>query len=110
MPVSEKSDYLSGKTPPGVFLEAARKFLPVLEESDLRWGYSGIRPCVTVDHRHKSDFIVSIDRDSPLLVNLVGIESPGLSAALGLAKHVSDLPCIQQRFRQADPSAAPHRR
>ena len=102
VPVQDKADYLSQKTPPGLFLEALRKFLPVLDESDLRWAYSGIRPCVMLGEQKKSDFIVSVDRDSPLLINLVGIESPGLSAALALARHVTDLPCIQQRFRPVD--------
>ena len=106
VPVHDKSDYLSQKTPPGVFVEALRKFLPMLDESDLRWGYSGIRPCVMTAQQNKSDFIVSVDREIPLLINLVGIESPGLSAALALARHVSDLPCIQQRFRPHGSSVA----
>jgi L-2-hydroxyglutarate oxidase LhgO len=110
VPVQDKSDYLSGKTPPGTFVEALQKFLPVLEEADLRWGYSGIRPCVMIGKQKKSDFIVSVDRDTPLLINLVGIESPGLSAALALASHVSDLPCIQQLFRPMGSSAAAPRR
>jgi len=101
VPVQDKADYLSHKTPPGVFIEALRKFLPVLDESDLRWAYSGIRPCVMLGEQKKSDFIVSVDRQTPLLINLVGIESPGLSAALALARHVTDLSCIQQRFRPA---------
>lgn len=109
VPVQDKADYLSQKTPPGMFVEALRRFLPVLEESDLRWGYSGIRPCVMIGQQKKSDFIVSVDRDTPLLINLVGIESPGLSAALALARHVSDLPCIQQHFRPMGPSPVAHR-
>ena len=109
VPVQDKSDYLSEKTPPGVFLEALGKFLPLLNESDLRWAYSGIRPCVMIDHRRKSDFIVSVDRDTPLLINLIGIESPGLSAALALARHVSDLPCLQQLFQSMGPSPVVHR-
>ena len=109
VPVQDKSDYLSQKTPPGVFVEALRKFLPPLDESDLRWSYSGIRPCVMTPQQEKSDFIVSVDRDSPLLINLVGIESPGLSAALALARHVSDLPCLQQLFQSMDPSPVVHR-
>ena len=107
VPVQDKTDYLSGKTPPGVFIEALRKFVVDLEESDLRWAYSGIRPCVMAGQQ-KSDFIVSVDRDRPLLINLVGIESPGLSAALALATHVSHLPCIQQRFQPMDPSPPGH--
>ncbi len=99
MPVTDKLDYTSHKTPPGLFIEAVRKFLPVLEEQDLRWAYAGIRPCVIAADGSKRDFIVSTDRAEPPLVNLVGIESPGLSASLALARHVVDLPCIQQRFR-----------
>jgi len=98
--IEDKTDYTSCRTPPGVFVEALQKFLPALEEHDLRWAYSGIRPCVMTGDRRKSDFIVSVDRDDPPLINLVGIESPGLSAALALARHVGDLSCIQRRFRQ----------
>jgi len=97
--VQDKTDYASRKTLPGVFIEALQKFLPVLNECDLRWAYSGIRPCVMIDHRNKSDFIVAVDREDPPLINLVGIESPGLSAALALARHVTDLPCVQRCFR-----------
>ena len=110
VPVRDKSDYQSQKTPPAVFLEALHKFLPVLDESDLRWAYSGIRPCLMSADRKKSDFIVAVDREVPLLINVVGIESPGLSAALALAQHVSDLPCIQQRFGPPRSSAVGRRR
>ncbi|HKT36036.1 MAG TPA: NAD(P)/FAD-dependent oxidoreductase [Nitrospira sp.] len=110
VPVQDKSDYLSHRTPPGAFIEALQKFLPALEEADLRWGYSGIRPCVMIGEQTKSDFIVSVDRDTPLLVNLIGIESPGLSAAMALARHVTDLPCIQQRFRPMGSSFVDHSR
>lgn len=97
--VTDKTDYTSHKTPPGLFVEALQKFLPALDERDLRWAYSGIRPCVIAADGGKSDFIVSVDREGPPLINLVGIESPGLSAALALARHVGNLPCIQRRFR-----------
>jgi L-2-hydroxyglutarate oxidase LhgO len=99
--IQEKTDYTSRKTPPGVFIEALHKFLPALSEGDLRWAYSGIRPRVMTDSVGKSDFIVSVDRENPLLINLIGIESPGLSAALALARHVGDLPSIQRRFQSA---------
>jgi glycerol-3-phosphate dehydrogenase len=110
VPVHDKSDYLSHQTPPGVFLEALQKFLPAFDESDLRWGYSGIRPCVMTGQQNKSDFIVSVDRETPLLINLVGIESPGLSAAMALARHVTELPSIQQRFHPLGSSEADHSR
>jgi L-2-hydroxyglutarate oxidase LhgO len=98
VPVNNKADYTSHKTPPGVFVEALNKFLPSLEERDLRWAYSGIRPCVMADPGGKSDFIIAVDREDPPLINLIGIESPGLSAALAIARHVAGLLCVQQRF------------
>lgn len=99
VPVTDKLDYTSNKTPPGLFIEAVQKFVPVLEEQDLRWAYAGIRPCAIAADGSKRDFIVSTDRTEPTLINLVGIESPGLSASLALARHVVDLPCIQQHCR-----------
>ena len=98
MLVQDKADYTSHKTPPGLFVEAVQKFLPALDERDLRWAYSGIRPRVVTDGRSKSDFIISVDREDPLLVDLIGIESPGLSAAMAIARHVCDLPSLQKRF------------
>lgn len=99
VPIQDKTDYMSHKTSPGLFVEALQKFLPNLDERDLCWAYSGIRPRVAVSDGRTSDFIVSVDREDPLLINLIGIESPGLSASLALARHVAELPCIQQRFR-----------
>lgn len=96
--VQDKTDYTSHKTPPGVFVEAVQKFLPALDEGDLRWAYSGIRPCVTASDGRKTDFVVAVDCEDPPLINLVGIESPGLSAAMALARHVGDLPCVRRRF------------
>lgn len=96
--VQDKTDYTSRRTPPGMFIETLQKFLPVLDKHDLRWAYAGIRPCVMTGDRRKSDFIISVDREDPPLINLVGIESPGLSAALAIARHVGDLSCIQRRF------------
>lgn len=108
VPIQDKTDYTSHKTPPGLFVEALQKFLPALDERDLRWAYSGIRPRVVAADGHKSDFIVSVDREDPPLINLVGIESPGLSAALALARHIGDLSCIRRRFRQIDSHAPSH--
>lgn len=102
VPIADKTDYTSHKTPPGVFVEALQKFLPVLEEHDLQWAYSGIRPCVQGNHGRKSDFVIATDREDPPLINLVGIESPGLSAALAIARYVGELPCIQRHLHASD--------
>ncbi len=100
VPVKDKGDYTSEKTPPSVFVEAWQKFLPALEERDLRWAYSGIRACARSGNSDgKGDFIISADCEDPPLVNLIGIESPGLSAALAIARRVSGMACLERRFR-----------
>jgi glycerol-3-phosphate dehydrogenase len=96
--IQDKMDYTSRKTPPRMFVEALQKFVPTFEEGDLQWAYSGIRPCVMTGNGLKSDFIIAVDSESPPVINLVGIESPGLSAALALARHVVELLCVQKRF------------
>lgn len=101
--VENKEDYTSRKTPPGLFVEALQKFLPALEERDLRWAYSGIRPCVVTRNGEKSDFIIAADCEDPPLINLVGIESPGLSAALAIARYVRELPCVQRHLNSLGP-------
>ena len=70
MAVKDKTDYTSRKTPPGVFVQALQKFLPALEERDLRWSYSGIRPCVIAADGHKSDFVIAVDCEEPPLIKV----------------------------------------
>lgn len=101
VPVDSKTDYTSRKTPPGTFMQALQKFLPALEERDLLWAYSGIRPHVKASNGEKSDFIIAADCEDPPLINVVGIESPGLSAALGIAGHVVETPCLRRRFHMS---------
>lgn len=93
--VQSKNDYGNNKTSASVFLDAANKFLRPehrLIETDIRWSYSGIRPKLSVDH--DDDFIVSVDSVDPVLVNLIGFDSPGLSAALDIAKYVCNLQAV----------------
>lgn len=74
------------------FLAAARRFLPFLESNDLAPEMSGIRPSLRTPGSPERDFVVvhETGRDMPGLVNLVGIESPGLTSSLAIARHVRD--------------------
>jgi L-2-hydroxyglutarate oxidase LhgO len=70
------------------FAAAARKLFD-LEPDDLEYDSSGIRPKLRAPHEtEERDFVIS--EDGPGLINLVGIESPGLTAALAIARLVSD--------------------
>ena len=69
--------------PKEMFLQAARKFLPDIRENDLRWAYYGTRP------KCGRDFTIKLERTHPALINLIGIDSPGLSACMAIARRVS---------------------
>lgn len=86
--VPTKNYYTEDKTSVEVFLKHAKKYLPQITKNDLRWAYSGIRPKITRNAK-ESDFIINMDSLSPVFINLIGIESPGLSASMAIAKHVS---------------------
>lgn len=73
------------EAPKEIFVNAARKFLPDIQEDDLRWAYSGTRP------KHGKDFTIHLERSQPPLLNLIGIDSPGLSASLAIARRVAEI-------------------
>jgi glycerol-3-phosphate dehydrogenase len=70
----------------------AKTMLPELEESDLQLGYTGLRPkLVPPGGQGIADFVIEPDKEVPRVIQLVGIESPGLTAAPAIAKHVFQL-------------------
>jgi L-2-hydroxyglutarate oxidase LhgO len=74
------------------FYEAARRFLPALAAEDLAPAYSGLRPQAVVAAGFRDFYVAREDRrEVPPLVNLIGIESPGLTCALSIAEHVAAL-------------------
>jgi L-2-hydroxyglutarate oxidase LhgO len=70
------------------FVEAAQRFLPWLEYSDVAPGQVGYRPKLHDPGEGPADFLIWHDRG---YVHLGGIESPGMTAALAIARHVSAL-------------------
>lgn len=74
------------------FYDAVRRYWPALPEGALLPGYAGIRPKLTPPGGPASDFVIQgpADHGVPGLVNLLGIESPGLTASLALAELVTD--------------------
>jgi L-2-hydroxyglutarate oxidase LhgO len=75
------------------FYGAIRRYWPALPDGALRPGYCGIRPKTSGPGEPASDFAIQGPREHgvPGLVNLFGIESPGLTASLALADHVAAL-------------------
>lgn len=75
------------------FYQAARRIWPDLERDRLQPGYAGIRPKLSGPGQPAADFLVSGPSDHGLdgLVNLFGIESPGLTASLAIAEQVASM-------------------
>jgi len=70
------------------FAVAIRRYYPTLDEARLIPAYAGIRPKIQGPQDPAKDFI--IDQPLPGLVNLFGIESPGLTSSLAIAEHVAN--------------------
>ncbi len=75
------------------FVAAIRRYYPDLDESRLHAGYTGIRPKLAPAGAPPSDFVIEgpAENGVPGLVNLLGIESPGLTASLAIAERVAEL-------------------
>ena len=75
------------------FYRAIRDYWPGLRDGQLAPGYAGIRPKLGGPDRPASDFLIQGPDEHGIagLVNLFGIESPGLTASLALANHVTQI-------------------
>jgi len=72
------------------FYARIRTYWPGLPEGSLVPDYAGIRPKLTGPGEPAADFMIAAPADHglPRLVNLFGIESPGLTSSLSLAQAV----------------------
>ena len=86
----EQLDYDVDPARAALFYAAIRRYWPDLADGALEPGYAGIRPKIVPPEVAVQDFVVQgpADHGVPGLVNLFGIESPGLTASLALADHV----------------------
>jgi L-2-hydroxyglutarate oxidase LhgO len=75
------------------FYPAIRRYWPTLPDGALMPSYSGIRPKIVPPAVARQDFMIQGPRDHGVagLVNLFGIESPGLTSSLAIADHVGEL-------------------
>jgi glycerol-3-phosphate dehydrogenase len=90
--VDAKDNYERERLPIADFAHGAKTLLPEIEERDLQLGYSGLRPkLVPPEAKGIADFVITRDAAVPQAIQLVGIESPGLTAAPSIAEHVAQL-------------------
>ncbi len=75
------------------FYKSAKRMFPFIEYEDLEPEMAGIRPKLQGPGDDVKDFVIRDESDKglPGLINLIGIESPGLTASLAIARYVADI-------------------
>jgi L-2-hydroxyglutarate oxidase LhgO len=86
-------DYKLTSSKQEAFYNSAKKFLPFLEFDDIAPEMAGIRPKIQKPGEPLRDFYImeETNRGYPGFINLIGIESPGLTSSLAIAKYVAGL-------------------
>ncbi|NBQ86721.1 MAG: NAD(P)/FAD-dependent oxidoreductase [Betaproteobacteria bacterium] len=88
--VDDDSDYSVDASRADGFYAEVRKYWPALADGALQPGYAGIRPKISGPGEAAADFMIDgpAGHGVPGLVNLFGIESPGLTSCLAIADQV----------------------
>jgi len=86
-------DYTVDASRQGAFERDIRRYWPGLQEGALVPAYTGVRPKLSGPGELAADFLVQgpADHGLPGLVQMLGIESPGLTSCLALGEHVAGL-------------------
>jgi len=73
------------------FAQRIRQYWPKVDASKLRCDYSGLRPKIKFDNNIYSDFCIQTQAAHGIngLINLFGIESPGLTSSLAIGEYVA---------------------
>ena len=85
-------DYTFDDSSRDEFVAAIRAYYPKLDESRLQPGYTGIRPKIA-GPGEAADFLIRGPKNHAVLgrIDLLGIESPGLTSSLAIAEQVGEL-------------------
>src|SRR5262249_18339989 len=86
-------DYRVDEDKRAAFAASVRRLVPEIEDEDLSPDMAGIRPKLQAPGKPVRDFVIAEEsaRGLPGLVNLVGMDSPGLTSSLAIADEVARL-------------------
>jgi L-2-hydroxyglutarate oxidase LhgO len=89
----EAIDYTVDARRGEAFYAAIRRYWPSLPDGALVPAYSGVRPKISGPQEAAADFVIQgpAVHGVPGLINLFGIESPGLTAAMAIGDVVCDM-------------------
>ncbi|HWK66264.1 MAG TPA: NAD(P)/FAD-dependent oxidoreductase [Rhizobiaceae bacterium] len=90
---TDRLDYRVDETRLQAFEAAIREYWPSLPDGAIVPDYAGIRPKLHATGSTAADFVIQDagDHGAPGLINLFGIESPGMTSSLAIADHVAKL-------------------
>ena len=89
----DKTDYTVDPAHRHGFWESVVKLFPQVKEDDLAPDQAGVRPKLQGPGEGVRDFVISEEArlGLPGLINLIGLESPGLTACLAIGEYVGNL-------------------
>jgi L-2-hydroxyglutarate oxidase LhgO len=88
-----KVDYAINDRNQRLFYESVKPFLPFIEYEDLAPEMAGIRPKLQGPGDDICDFVIREESDRGLLgfIDLIGVESPGLTASPAIARYIGGI-------------------
>lgn len=89
----ESIDYRVNPDRRNSFVKAIAVYFPEIKAEDLQAEFSGIRPKIIPPDEQPQDFLIQDEKVHGVkgLINLYGIESPGLTSALAIAEYVASI-------------------
>lgn len=87
VPVKDRKDLSKPPLDAAIFAAKARTYFPGLKQDDLIWHQMGLQARL----KGQPDFVILADSSTPDFINLLGIDSPGLTSSLAIAKRVGKM-------------------
>lgn len=89
----QKDDLVVEESIKNQFFESIKRYFPKIDNSKLSPGYAGIRPKLNHKDTPAGDFTIQCPKVHGIkgVINLFGIESPGLTSSLAIAEYVNSI-------------------